>query len=765
MNDRYGTFDLEAFGGNGYQGSAPTTVQQPIQQRYTGRGPSMESYDPARIINPATMAAYNPTISSTTNRQSAGVTHRTMMPAAPLVASPAAINGLQHPQHLRAMADFEPLPISTAAIHRLSQTTQILQQTTKSSPQTNEYDQHRLTASVSVGMGRSAAAVPTVGPISPLNDVFASQSGLVGQQKHSQSSAKSPAKTTPKREIWLQELRLTVSGLSLEPMKGDEVVSRVDQRTKEVMTRYLPCVEFLVQCQQELRKGLAAATTKRLIHHMFRDAMTPRQFYNSYVANLPERFFRKNRGIMNAEDLNAAFKELEKLCSNARAVERQGCEIVKNTFLGGMKDGESWGLRKWLSKHGGALHICNDSECILHACQKLDRSLDSTRKLGEKLRPLAKKALVKLKADVPSSYQEHSTAHPYLPFFHRLEAALKGMSNFDPEDDDVICIDDDDEIEELKAQAPALKKDKSQKVTNQISKSMKRKKMSSTSVEDEASVGGGVHDNDDDSVIEVFQAKAPPKKRKKDPVSLSTKEDDDYMNALLNSLNDEASHSELFGNDDFDNISFEYEKKGALDLAAGIERLAVMFDTNQGSLVRPANIAATAFWDESQIFASALRLFSEILRDPHAMCHLERIDEDEMIQNGNPPYSKVIRHPLCLRDIVRALVEETDDMNQNVTGSNGMLEGRDLNSWNMWRGIELLQAIDLVFLNSLAYGKVLEEGKSMERSKTNKVRKQLWAGIKGVIDSNIASYDQDERRRCTPTRRGESSGFVVYKAK
>merc|ERR1740124_904423 len=142
--------------------------------------------------------------------------------------------------------------------------------------------------------------------------------------------------------------------------------------------------------------------------------------------------------------------EIKKLCSDSKRVEYQGCEVMKNTFLGGMKDGESWGLRKWLSKHGGALHICNDLECILRSCQDLERSLETTRKLGERLRPLAQQALERLRNDVPASYQEHSTAHPYLPFFHRLESALKGMANFDPEDDDVICIDDDDEIEEVK---------------------------------------------------------------------------------------------------------------------------------------------------------------------------------------------------------------------------------------------------------------------------------------------------------------------------
>eukprot|EP00550_Attheya_septentrionalis_P011912 CAMPEP_0198302624 /NCGR_PEP_ID=MMETSP1449-20131203/55954_1 /TAXON_ID=420275 /ORGANISM="Attheya septentrionalis, Strain CCMP2084" /LENGTH=85 /DNA_ID=CAMNT_0044005041 /DNA_START=14 /DNA_END=268 /DNA_ORIENTATION=- len=58
---------------------------------------------------------------------------------------------------------------------------------------------------------------------------------------------------------------------------------------------------------------------------------------------------------------------------------------------------------------------------------------------------MAKQASNRLKNDVPQAYQEVSSAHPYLPFFHRLESCLSRLSNFDPEDDDVICIDDEDD--------------------------------------------------------------------------------------------------------------------------------------------------------------------------------------------------------------------------------------------------------------------------------------------------------------------------------
>jgi len=73
----------------------------------------------------------------------------------------------------------------------------------------------------------------------------------------------------------------------------------------------------------------------------------------------------------------------------------------------------------------------------------LNKEDAKTIELAKRIRPESKKGVDRLKADVPKAYQEVSTAHPYLPFFHRLESCLKGLSEFDPEDDDVICLDDD----------------------------------------------------------------------------------------------------------------------------------------------------------------------------------------------------------------------------------------------------------------------------------------------------------------------------------
>lgn len=64
------------------------------------------------------------------------------------------------------------------------------------------------------------------------------------------------------------------------------------------------------------------------------------------------------------------------------------------------------------------------------ALRKLDKSAASTIRMAEIIRPRAQLVFDRLKADVPKAYQEHSSAHPYLPFFHRLEGVLKGLATF-----------------------------------------------------------------------------------------------------------------------------------------------------------------------------------------------------------------------------------------------------------------------------------------------------------------------------------------------
>jgi len=92
-------------------------------------------------------------------------------------------------------------------------------------------------------------------------------------------------------------------------------------------------------------------------HGRGRSMMSTGDFYNTYFSQLPQRFYARNEAVMPMKELTAAYQGLEKLLGDVKKMERAGKhEGMKNAFLGGMRDGESWGLRKWLSKNGGALH-------------------------------------------------------------------------------------------------------------------------------------------------------------------------------------------------------------------------------------------------------------------------------------------------------------------------------------------------------------------------------------------------------------------------
>jgi len=174
------------------------------------------------------------------------------------------------------------------------------------------------------------------------------------------------------------------------------------------------------------------------------------KFYAMYLQPLSDRFYQKNYNIMPIDYLKTACEAINKLLAETKKGESLGCDHMKVTFLGGMREGQSWGLRNWLSKYGSALQICNELEMILLALQKLDPSSKLTINLASQIRKETSVTRTRLIESVPKAYQQRSSAHPFLPFFHRLDAALKCLAEFDPEDDDVVIIDDDEQ-EKLKA--------------------------------------------------------------------------------------------------------------------------------------------------------------------------------------------------------------------------------------------------------------------------------------------------------------------------
>lgn len=171
--------------------------------------------------------------------------------------------------------------------------------------------------------------------------------------------------------------------------------------------------------------------------------MSASQFFRTHVQHLPQQFYQSAGHKMDQTELTESRDGLLKLVAEARQSTRHGSEAVKDSFVGGRRSEESWGLRKWISRHGNALRVCTDLECLLAACQKLERELETTRKLASILKPLAKQTLHQLEQQIPDSFQDRNASHLYhLPFFHRLEFALRSMSLFDPKEEAIVCIDD-----------------------------------------------------------------------------------------------------------------------------------------------------------------------------------------------------------------------------------------------------------------------------------------------------------------------------------
>lgn len=146
----------------------------------------------------------------------------------------------------------------------------------------------------------------------------------------SKSATPLPVAELGENDDLLNTFTMRVDNLSVEDMTAKEVLDKINTRTDEVITLFLPCCDFLVQCQQELRAGLAVATKKRYNSRGgYQNNMTNRQFYNTYIANLPSKFLRQNQPIMPTAAIQSALKGVQNLCADAKRAERSGCEAMK----------------------------------------------------------------------------------------------------------------------------------------------------------------------------------------------------------------------------------------------------------------------------------------------------------------------------------------------------------------------------------------------------------------------------------------------------
>lgn len=146
----------------------------------------------------------------------------------------------------------------------------------------------------------------------------------------SQSATPLPVAELGENDDLLNTFSMRVENLSTEDMTAKQVLEKINTRTDEVITLFLPCCDFLVQCQQELRQGLTVATKKRYTGRGgVQNSMTNRQFYNTYIAPLPGKFLRQNQPIMPTAAIQSALKGVQNLCADAKRAERSGCEGMK----------------------------------------------------------------------------------------------------------------------------------------------------------------------------------------------------------------------------------------------------------------------------------------------------------------------------------------------------------------------------------------------------------------------------------------------------
>jgi hypothetical protein len=160
------------------------------------------------------------------------------------------------------------------------------------------------------------------------------------------------------------------------------------------------------------------------------------------------------------------------------------------------------------------------------------------------------------------------------------------------------------------------------------------------------------------------------------------------------------------------------------------------------------------FWGAADKFPRLLALFRTIIQHPSSHRFVEPMNESHLFVMGLPSYDSIVKHPICFHAIVLALSRSEDAVtypNLTTRLSNGELSIEGLQDWNMWNGIHLIEAIDLVFLNSLAY-----DGNDDNRAETEALRQILWDGV----NSMLKSLQPHERRNHLPHRRTETSSFV-----
>lgn len=280
---------------------------------------------------------------------------------------------------------------------------------------------------------------------------------------------------------------------------------------------------------------------------------------------------------------------------------------------------------------------------------------------------------------------------------------MKGLSEFDPEEDDVICIvdsdDDDDDVIVQETKVP-LKSVVDAKKNDNESESLDWTCQNCTVINSSANKICSVCSKND-SVVETDTA-AP----------------EDNVGFINNIALDTAS---------------------AFELAAYIERIATNVETGKETL--PPNVNYEEFWTLPQNYVIVLKLLRSIILQNNTGNLIDHVSATE-------EYVPILKNPLCFRDIVVAL-SDCDGYGDKQKGQL-LTPSPSLKQWNMFEGRYLIQAVDLVFLNHLAF---LGQGSNHARKLIQQLRSNFWREIRKVADE----------KKCIPARRTETCDFVIRK--
>jgi len=413
--------------------------------------------------------------------------------------------------------------------------------------------------------------------------------------------------------------------------------------------------------------------------------------------------------------MDLSYRELSNLSLEAKKVQHKGLEAMKTAFLGGMRDGQSWGLRQWMSKNGGALKVCNDLEIIMDALQKLPQDSDITIRVAEHVRSTMKKAYESLVNDVPKSYQAVSPAHPYLPFFHRLESALKGLATFDPEDDDVVCLGD--------VKPPASQ-------------------ATSSSQENQAA----------DTIVTVSTPTVPQaasRKRSHDDKSSDDETNQKNAKVICFSESDEEVDEKLQPSNS-NSVPFQLDERRIHILDALKTQMIHVVDgiLKQLDLSGVQNYCSN-FWDLPENYTFALKLFKSIIAHTHAYPLIQAQVVISTSRHEKQLYDEHIVHPISLYDIAFALSDKKTARACVAVTPQGFLTVAGMEKWNMLSGKSLMEAIDVVFLNSMAcatVGSVI-----FVFDEINALRNTFWEKIQRFSQGNQGN---------NPTKLSVSSSFI-----